>query len=479
MEEQTSRFRNVRIQGVGSVISAENKRNITELYKTLYQVDYQGTQAKHMVEQRLEEAMGCIDNVFDFVGAPEKILGSKLTKHGEIAEHVDVEFHNAWNAMRGKPMNASFDGVGRTAPEDYLVGGVAVQSKYINGSSNSLSHVLNHLEKYNDIGFGRDGSYYVIPKDQYGEIKRVLSGDTGNLNAKSVRAIKDKVAQIEEQTGRSFFDVVQSGNVDYAEVQQGAIHKTLHNEEKKLRGDAQKQKESIEAESQKQRDAAYDKAKPTWKKAAAAAGVSAGISGGMQLAFGIHRKCKQGKKIQEFSLEDWKDIGIDTTIATVEGGISGLAIYGMTNCANIPSPIAAAGVSMAFGLVELTHEYCCGKITKADFTEGCVTVGINAIVCAVGAAVGERLIPIPVLGGIIGSAIAGNICQEIMGKGLHEAILNSTRYVYGSTISMLNASKEIYYNHQMVMSNIYATQQVNVRITKEMDEFFSSMEGLL
>lgn len=479
MEEQINWFRDVRIQGAGAVITAENRRNFTELYRRLHQIDYQGTQAKQIVDHRLEDALDCIENAFAFVGSPENILGSALTKHGEIAEHVDVEFYNAWNAMRGLPKNASFDNVGRTAPQDYYVNGVAVQSKYINGSSNSLSHVLDHLAKYENIGFGRDGSYYVIPKDQYNEITRVLRGDTGNLSEKTIRAIKEKVRQIESETGRSFFDVVKSGCVNYAEVQQGAVHKTLFDEAKKLKNNAQNQKNAIEADCQKQRDLAHDKAKPTWGKAGVAAGVSAGISGGLQLALGIQRKCKQGKKIQDFSVEDWKEIGIDTGKAAAEGGISGLAIYGMTNVANIPSPIAAAAVSLVFGLLELTHEVCCKRISKEEFLDGCVAVTINAVVCAVGAIVGDRLIPIPVFGSIIGSAIAGNICKELMGQGLHEATLYATQYVHGSTISMLSAAKEIRHRHQMVMGNVHATQQENIHIVKDMDDFFSKMEGLL
>lgn len=479
MEEQSYHFRDVRIQGVGSVITEENKRNIAELYKSLHRIDYQSAKAQQVINDRLEEALGCIDNVFDFVGSPESILGSQLTKHGEIAEHVDVEFHNAWNVMKGKAKDATFENVGRTAPEDYIVDGVAVQSKYINGSSNSLSHVLKHLDKYKDISFGRNGSYYVIPKDQFSQIKKVLSGDTTGLSEKTIRAIKDKVSQIEVQTGHSFFDVVKPGHVDYAEVQQGRIHKTLHKETKKLRENAQEQKDSIDAESQKQRDIANEKAKPSWHKAATAAGISAGISGGLQLAFGIQRKCKQGKKIQDFTVDDWKDIGLDTTKAAAEGGVSGLAIYGMTNFANVPSPIAAAGISLSFGLVELTHEYCCHRITKADFTNGCQTICINSVISAVGAFVGERLIPIPVLGSIIGSAIAGNIGKELLGQGLHDAILNASLYVHGSTVSMLDAAKEMSYNHMVTTRNIGEIQEIHTQIAKDTEEFFLQMRGLL
>lgn len=479
MDTQPYPFRNIRTQGVGSVVSEANKRNLAELYKELNRIKFQSAAEKRIVEERLEDALDCIDRIYDFVGSPENILGSQATKHGEIAEHVDVEFHNAWNAIRGKAHNATFENVGRTAPEDYLVGGVAVQSKYINGSNNSLSRVLEHLEKYADIHFGRDGSYYVIPKDQYKQIDAAISGKATGLSDKSVRAIKEKVSRIETETGRKFSEVVHPGSVDYAEVQQGTIHRTLHQEERKLRGDAQDQKEKIEEKSKDKRQAAQEKAAPSWGKAAKAAGASAAISGGLQFAFGILRKCKQGKQIQDFTNDDWKELGIDTAKAAAEGGISGLAIYGLTNYAKVSSPAAAAGVSLVFGLVELTHEYGCNHITKEEYLDGCLTIGINSVVCAVGAALGERLIPVPVLGGIIGSAIAGNICNALMGQGLENAVLCASEYVYGSTVSMLQAAGEIAGNHQTSGNNIRKIQEISEEIQNRSNEFHSEMRGLL
>lgn len=479
MEEQSRCFRDVRIQGGGSVITEENKRNIAELYRTLYKIDCQDAAKQQVINDRLEEAFRCIDNILDFVGSTENILGNPNTKHGEIAEHVDVEFHNAWNIMKGRAKEATFEHVGRTAPEDYYVNGVAVQSKYCNGANNSLSAVLEHLTKYGDINFGRDGSYYVIPKDQYSQIKEVISGNTDGLSKKSINAIKDKVSQIEAETGCNFANVVKSGNVDYPEVQQGAIHKTLYNEKSELYENAKAQKNSIKTDSEKKRQTAKGKAAPSWGKAAAAAGVSATVNGSLQFAFGIHQKCKQGKKIQNFTVDDWKDLGIDTAQAAVEGGISGFAIYGITNYTNISSPIAAAGVSLAFGLVDLTHEYCGHKITKTEFLIGCQTICINSVICAVGARVGEWLIPIPILGSIIGSAIAGNICNELMAQGLQNTIVNATQYVHGSTVSMLNAASEISCSHLITTHNVSETQEINRNISEDTDEFLSQMRGLL
>ncbi len=181
MDEQfvhEDQMRNARTQGVGSMVSEQNRQNALELMQKMHKIDTQNAAAKARIENNLDKALQCVDNVRDFVGSPEHILGNPKTKHGEIAENVDVWFHNADQIMRNRKADATFEGVGRTVATDYKVHGVDVQSKYINGANNSLSHVLKHMEDYigNYEAFGKDG-YYVIPKDQYELIQRVLKDD--------------------------------------------------------------------------------------------------------------------------------------------------------------------------------------------------------------------------------------------------------------------------------------------------------------
>lgn len=473
------RYRNTKSQGFASIIDEVRKQEMKAYYHKVYEIDTQTATRKMVVDQRLDEAVDCLNEVYEFIGSPEHILGNAGTKHGEIAEHVDVAFHNARRIMKGASPDATFDHVGRTAPEDYYVSGKAVQSKYINGSSQSLKEVLKHLNKYKNIGFGLDSSYYVIPQDQYKEIQQVLSGNTENLSSKKVNTIKNKVHEIEIQTGKPFDEVVKSGNVDYAGVQQGAVHKTLRNETENLRAEAEHQASQIDTEGQAQKDLAQENLKPTWQKAAAAAGISAGISGGFSLAAGIQRKCSAGKHIQDFTIEDWKEIGLDTTAASVEGGISGLSIYWLTEKMSCPSPLAAAGVSLTIGVAELTYEYVTDIISKQDFIAGCQTVGINSILCAVGAWIGGELIPIPILGSVIGSAIAGNICKEIIGQGILAAKLQAAESVHRSTVSMLQAVNVISENQQVVASNLKAIRNNQKQLSKTSDDFWEQIGGLL
>lgn len=475
MDEQfvhEDQMRNARTQGVGSMVSEQNRQNALELMRKMHKIDTQNAAAKARIENNLDKALQCVDNVRDFVGSPEHILGSPKTKHGEIAENVDVWFHNADRIMHNQKADATFEGVGRTVATDYKVHGVDVQSKYINGANNSLSHVLKHMEDYkgNYEAFGKDG-YYVIPKDQYEQIKKNLSGDTDGLSAKSVRAIKEKVQEIEAQTGRSFFEVVQSGNVDYAAVQQGKIHETLDKKSDQLNQTADNQKQRADERSDKKREQAQQEAAPSLQKAGKAAAEAAFISGGFQLAVGIYSKCKEGKKINEFTVDDWKDIGIDTAKAAAEGGISGFAIYSITNFTSISAGPAAAGVSLAFSVSELAYRKSTGAISDEEFKESCQMAALNAAVSAVGAAIGQELIPVPLLGAWIGSFIATQGLERLCDEGFHNALTMSAYEVRKMTQRLEYGTARIAYSSAYTNQAISQVQNLHEETQTLLDDF--------
>lgn len=162
-------------QVIGSVVEFINQERVEELKKELVRILEEEKLAHVSQEKSLNEALAQVEKVRGFLGNPEKILGSDLTKHGEIAEQMEVHIRNARDLLDGKIPTATFEGVGRTAPEDYLIDGLMVQSKFINGINNNLNHVLSHMEKYPN--FGRDGSFYQIPNDTYEIIKKIIDGN--------------------------------------------------------------------------------------------------------------------------------------------------------------------------------------------------------------------------------------------------------------------------------------------------------------
>ncbi len=350
-----------------------------------------------------DKALEQVNKVREFVGNPDKILGSELTKHGEIAEQVEVGIRNARSALHQEDLTATFNGVGRTAPEDYLINSTSVQSKFINGVSKNLDHVMDHMDKYTN--FGRDGSYYHIPKDHYETIMKVMNGEhIDGLKQKTINTIQRKVQEIESKSGHAFNEVVKPGVSDYAEVQQGKINPTLDKHEKQLEIENRKIKDQIAQDHQANLAEAA--------KATAVAGV---VGGTVSLATGLYGKYKQGKNPfrGDLTTEDWKELGITTAKGTVGGSIAGGSIYLLTNYATLSAPFAGAIVSAAKGVHSLWQDYHTGKIDTEEFMNLGLVICAESAIVGLTTAAGQILIPIPVLGAVIGS-LAGKMLAEFM-----------------------------------------------------------------
>ena len=102
-------------QAVASWIMFLNQRRLEILIDRLNQQDI-----------NLEEALNELNEIKKFIGDAEHILGNASTKHGEIAEVMQVRIANARRLIKGLARNHSFEGVGRTAPEDYMRNGKSV-----------------------------------------------------------------------------------------------------------------------------------------------------------------------------------------------------------------------------------------------------------------------------------------------------------------------------------------------------------------
>lgn len=361
--------------------------------------------AHQLQNEHFERAMQHVLHVRQFLSNPETILGSTRTKHGEVAEQMEVHIRNAWAALTGKSSVATFDQVRRTAPEDFLLNGLKFQSKFINGTNNTLSHVLSHFSKYQD-----QTMHYMIPKDQYEIIEAIRSGNPpGHLSAKTVQAILKKVQEIEQRTGRSFQDLVKPSISNYGDVQLGKAGETVSNHQDKLIDENEQIKNQIDEEAKRKQQSIEAKQGPSFKEGAKTAGAAAAISAALNTMTIMYTKIKSGKKIQNFDAEDWKEIGLSSAKAGAKGGLTAGSIYALTNLTSLSAPFAGAVTSAAMGLTSLMTDLQTDQITMDEFvTEGqilCIEAGIASI----GGAIGTMLIPVPVLGSIIGTVTANFI----------------------------------------------------------------------
>jgi hypothetical protein len=360
-------------------------------------------------DQAFFTAIQEVDKVRDFLATPENILGNTSTKHGEIAEQVEVGIRNAKSLLNSSTPHATFEGVGRTAPEDYLINGVQVQSKFINGTGNTLDHVLDHMKKYDN--FGRDGSFYHIPKDQYETIQKILNGENvEGITTRTAQKLQEKVQEIEQMSGHPFSQTVRPGLSNYSDVQIGKVDDTLAHHEKELKRDNAEIKDRIRTEAQ-----------PNIADFGRVAVKGAVIGGSIRFATKIYGKYKEGKNVfkGELTLEDWKEIGIDTATGATLSSISATAIYGLTNFAQMSAPLAGAFVSAGMEVASLVKSWNRGEISSEEFVELSLFACADSAIVATGAAIGQALIPIPVVGAVIGSIagrIVSNLCKDFLGE---------------------------------------------------------------
>lgn len=124
------------------------------------------------------------------------------------------------------------------------------------------------------------------------------------------------------------------------------------------------------------------------------------------------KKKKDGKKIVEFTQDDWKDLGFDSIVGAGKGAVRGGSVYVLTNFVSVPAPMASAMVTATIGMLSLAYRLNNADISAEEFVDASETMCLDVTVSAISSILGEILIPIPVLGAIIGNT-AGMFMMNI------------------------------------------------------------------
>lgn len=388
------------VDGFNTIKQQRIDQQIIEVIRTQFE-------AHRIQNQNFESALSHLATMREFLSAPENILGTIRTKHGEVAEHLEVGIRNAKNVLNGFKEVGTFEGVGRMAPEDFLLNGVKIQSKFINGTNNTLSHVFSHFKTYQD-----DSIQYMIPKDQFSIIEQIRNGEIpDSLSGKSVRAILNKITQLETASGKSFDDLVKPSISDYGDVQLGKVFETVSKHQDDLIDQNHKLKREIDQKAELDKQAAQAARGPSLSEGMKVAGGAAVVSAAITTLSGVYSKVKSGKKLEDFDAGDWKELGLEGAKSGGKAFVSAGSIYALTNLTALSAPFAGAVTTAAIGVGMLVNRYVDGEIDADEVvTEGQVLC-FEAGVAAIGAVVGQALIPVPVVGAILGTVATSLIWQ--------------------------------------------------------------------
>lgn len=440
-------------QIISAVVLDEVAREEQLYVDRLTEIQLQAAESIQSAHEALNESLGYVENVRDFVSDPAHILGAMPTKHGEIAEHVQVEIGNAQRVMQHLKPNATFDGVGRTAPEDYLIDGIQVQSKFLNNANRSIDAVLGHMKDYPNFA---EKGYYHIPKDQYEIIEMGLKNSPGSFDEQAQERCREIVRQIEKESGKPFEEVVKPSISTYKEVQLGKIDDTLNQHEQTFKTQHREEVQTIRKKEIADSQEASHINDATWGKAAQAGTISAVISGATMASIKIYSIIHSGKKLNQFTLDDWKEVGYDFSVGSLKGGISGVSIYWLTKKNVFSAPFAGAVTSTAIGVSSLAYQLKKRTISKLEFSESANALSVEAGLSAIGAAIGQAVIPIPVLGAVVGTAVSKSaleICKYVLGKD-EKDLLNKMQFEYDALVKALDfeclqiiGEMDNYYNH--------------------------------
>ena len=357
-------------------------------------------------ELNLNEAMSTIGETLKTISRDivnnGKGRGGQYGMHGFIAEVAECGIGNAREQIEGKA--PIYEWINDNGPEDLRRGATLIQQKFVNGGGHlSLQAIRMHLNAYSD--FLDNGGVYQIPEDHYEKIKWLLSisekeankmpTSTGDFSLKQWREVHEFF-----KNGDIPLDKVEPSKLKYSEVQKGTYEQTFS-----------KEKDSLRKRNQERKEQAYNKSKPTLSEGAKATAAAATIEGAMALCLGIAEKRKSGKKFNAFDEEDWKEIAATTGKGTLKGSIRGASIYTLTNFTATPAAVASAMVTATFGIAEQAYQLKQGNVNEQRFIENTEMLCLDASVSALSSFAGQILIPVPVLGAVIGNTVGTMMYQ--------------------------------------------------------------------
>ena len=421
-------------------------------------------------------AMSEMQAVRNFVGSPHNILGSAATKHGEIAEQVNVGIRRATDALFGRAPSATFDGVGRFAPADYRMDGVDIQSKYYNGIRNTLDGVLGHSDKYPDFA---SGGRYQIPRDQYQQLDQLSqTGRIDGYSESSANAIRNRLDSLKQQTGSSPDDLIEPGEATYDEVQKGRARDTISDREDRLARENEDLKQAARAEHS-----------PSLAGLGKASALGATAGGGVALTQAIWIKYREGKNPfkGEFSTQDWQDVGLTTLKGAGGGAVAGGALYLVTNSTSMSAPFAGSLVSGLMGIGSLLRQYHAGQINGDQFVEMSCFVAADAAVVGLCAIAGQTIIPIPALGALIGSVggkIVASAIKNVISESESELIEQLGAYEKAalarldSEFQALMQKLDAYFGDLERMAEVAFDSAVNTRLRLDASVRFAETVGV-
>ncbi len=132
------------------------------------------------LNQRLLKATTSLQEPVDQLEHWQHVIGSSHTRHGFLAEKLEMAIRNAWANLKDdyQPVTADLP---LNHPADSLLFGQPVQSKFYKNTLWSLEAIYNHLLRYAKHTSFRSG-VFMIPQEQFEELQVIVNTPVRQLS---------------------------------------------------------------------------------------------------------------------------------------------------------------------------------------------------------------------------------------------------------------------------------------------------------
>ena len=426
-------------QGIGAYVNCLNNLRIQDLQITMKMIE---DEARHVILNK-DNASKILnyarDNIEDVI---LKNRGGEYGGHGFIAEFAEAGIVNARRAFEG--LNPIVKVLNDNGPADLLIGRNTIQMKFYNNLRDELAQSFHYSAKMK----------MMFPKDHVLVYEKIMAGakevefNGKKLSIKQITDILQMINDITESKGlTSYKSWMKSSVLNYDDAKRNSINKVLDLEKIKI----DKKVKVKRRELAKKKILAKKNSLPNLREANKIAKNTFLLQGGLALMSAVYGKYKEGKTIFEFEQSDWLDCGLETVEGAVKGCISGYAIYGLTNVFKMSAPNASAFVTASYGMVDIITKLRTNEITEDEFINFITINTLDTTLATIGSCVGQTLIPVPVLGAVVGS-IATSIIWEI-GKGIlsdrEQELIQNYRENLDNHIKNLDDKYKIIFNDIM------------------------------
>ncbi|OSM43609.1 hypothetical protein [Nesterenkonia sp. PF2B19] len=388
MDETERQSTSAEAQAVAAWVEHINGCRLSALLSDLQQQDV-----------HLSDALASIDHALETISQDvvSTNRGGVKGMHGFIAEIAEVGIGNARSQVRGR--HAVYQWIDDNGAVDLVREGVGIQQKFVaSGGRLGLGAIAEHLRRYPD--FLAQGGKYQVPLDHY-ETIRALYEMPAEEAGRTLSRVAEGPSFADWKRIRDFFsdgvidiESIEPSTMRYDQVQRQVYDTTLESEREGLRAT-----DLLEREGARQRN------RPSVRQAGQAAATAAATEGGISFVRALTAKRREGKRFHDFAEQDWIDVTSGTAAGALTGSVRGISLYALTNVTAAPAAVASSVATAAFGIAEQAHQLRAGKIDELRFLENAELISVDASLSALSSIVGQALIPVPVLGAVIGNTV--------------------------------------------------------------------------